>query len=398
MYKKDEMKNLSLIIMLLTSIFANGQSIEKITIYSEILNQDRNLLVYKPSDFYYYPNKKFEVIYVFDSQNREMFDLVHSSLNFISPEHHFIVVGIQSPFIEIADNFYARNDDMLPKAKDEKTRQKYFSDGLNGNAENFRKHIEGEVFPFIENNYRTFPLRVAVGHSNSATFSSYCFLEKPKMFDAYLIQSPNFAYDNNQFVNRFSEFNFNTIKKDKFIFLTNANESKKTGWKGWKEAREKVYSLLQNIDSNKVHLVLKKYPNSTHINSYLKSSIDGLTSFIDYQFKTAKNIIRYNEFLESKKLIKLNPDNINILAYLCFNDSKPNEALQVINWAINKFPNNDNLYDSRGEFYESIGNKKKAKESYLNAIENLNKNKANMKKNKFEERLIFFKKNYNRVK
>ena len=54
--------------------------------------------------------------------------------------------------------------------------QFFFYENSNGNADSFKQHINDELFPLIENNYRTLPLKVAVGHSNSASFVSHCFL------------------------------------------------------------------------------------------------------------------------------------------------------------------------------------------------------------------------------
>ncbi|MFD0796846.1 hypothetical protein ACFQZJ_05200 [Maribacter chungangensis] len=60
--------------------------------------------------------KKFDVIYVFDAQAREMFNVVHSTIQFLDgQEYAFIVVGIESPFNE--EPLQHRNIDLLPKPK-----------------------------------------------------------------------------------------------------------------------------------------------------------------------------------------------------------------------------------------------------------------------------------------
>lgn len=59
-----------------------------------------------------------------------------------------------------------------------------------------------------------------------------------------------------------------------------------------------------------------------------------------------------------------------MLAYECFWNNKPEDALMVIHWAIEKFPEAHNLYDSQGEF-ESTGDIKKSESSYKNAIKAL---------------------------
>lgn len=248
-----KVKKLLFTFFLIYPIVLLSQNIEEIKLFSEILNQNRNFLIYKPEETYYSASKRFEVIYVFDAQSREVFDFIHSSIKFIDPNLDFIIVGIQSPYLEIGNHAYGRNDDMLPKALNDETKRKFFNENTNGNADAFKEHIEKELFPLIENNYRTLPLRVAIGHSNSATFLSYCFLKKPDMFDAYILQSPNLAYDKEQLVKRFEEFNFEDIENKKFLFFSNGNESSDSGWKGWRSAREKIYNVLRNQKNKNIH-------------------------------------------------------------------------------------------------------------------------------------------------
>ncbi|MEQ9297062.1 MAG: alpha/beta hydrolase-fold protein [Cyclobacteriaceae bacterium] len=388
------MKYSIIFLMFFKSAFAISQNIQQLTYYSEILDQDRSLLIYTPSEFNYSLDRKFEVIYVLDAQNREMFDFVHSSLRFISNQSNFIVVGIQSPYLEIEDKVYGRNHDMLPTAKDENVKDKYFGTNSNGNADNFMKHLEEEIFLLIQNNYRALPFKLAVGHSNSATFLSHCFLEQPDMFDAYIIQSPNYAYDNEQLVKRFKSFDQNKIKKKKFFYLSNAGEK----WDGWQESHVVVYSILQKIHSDKVHIIHRQFPESEHWSSYSKSCLDGLSSFIDYQFHNAENVISYHQYLAENNIIELTPDHINTMAYQCFWKHKPLEAIEIIEWAITVFPNNDNLYDSRGEFYESIGNNEEARESCEMAIEILRTKEGSMDRDKFQNQLNIYQKNLDRVK
>lgn len=392
------MKKLVLKLFLFLPIYVFGQSIEQITFFSKGLNQERSFLIYKPEEMLYSPEKRFEVIYVFDAQRREMFDFVHSSIKFIDHNLNFIIVGIQSPYFEIGDRTYGRNDDMLPKAIDDETKKSFFDENSNGNADSFKQHINDELFPLIENNYRTLPLRVAVGHSNSASFVSHCFLEDSEMFDVYFMQSPNFAYDREQFVNRFEKFDFDNIENNKFLFISNANESEKTGWNGWQEAREKIYKILQNQKNEKIHFKVNQYPDLKHWNSFIESFKDGIESFIDYQFRTGKNIISYYQSLDYNKLIDLNPEVVNNLAYQCFWNQKAEEALVVIEWAINMFPNDDNLYDNRGEFFESLEKYEKAKASYLMALNVLKQKKSTLDLVSFENKERLYRGNYNRVK
>ncbi len=73
------MKNITyLFAFLVTSIYSLAQKIETANIDSNIF-KDREIMIYTPRLYEEYPHKKYEVVYVFDSQARQYFDYVHSS-------------------------------------------------------------------------------------------------------------------------------------------------------------------------------------------------------------------------------------------------------------------------------------------------------------------------------
>lgn len=94
----------------------------------------------------------------------------------------------------------------------------------------------------------------------------------------------------------------------------------------------------------------------------------------------------------------MTPEIVNSLAYECFWNDKPKDAITVINWAIQKFPDSHNLLDSQGEFYEKIGNQDKAKKSYRNAIKLLSKSKNLMDAKEYEEKMEYYKSAVERMK
>lgn len=258
------MKNISFILIfgliVSTSIFGQKTKIE--TINSKVLGQERNILIYTPWQYDKYPDKKFEIIYVFDAQAREYFDLVHSMIQFLGGEEFaFIVVGIESPSIE--DKNQSRDMDFLPVAVDKDMIKKYA--GYTGGTDKFLSFLKTEVLPFIDKNYRTLPERVAVGHSNGGTSISYSLLIEPELFDSYIAISPNYAFDKGQFVKRFQELNPEIIKKEKFLFISNSNENAKTSnsWVGWSESNKEIVKTLKNKKfKSKIYLKSKDFSKS----------------------------------------------------------------------------------------------------------------------------------------
>jgi predicted alpha/beta superfamily hydrolase len=149
---------LKLGIILLTIIFFNQTfaqqiaRVENVKIQSKFLNQEREILIYTPANYDWRTNEYFNVIYVFDSQNREFFDYTSSIISFLTDGNQsFIVVGISSPYNEELD--YSRNNDLLPVLETESSKDRFRK--YSGNADNFLGYVSSEIIPYINSNYRT---------------------------------------------------------------------------------------------------------------------------------------------------------------------------------------------------------------------------------------------------
>lgn len=385
------MKKLILLLILLITKICIGQTIDTLSIKSKVFDEKRKLYIYLPEEYSTQTEKKFEVVYVFDSQARQYFDLVHSTIKFVNNGIPVIVIGIVSDFSE--EKKQSRNSDFLPKPNNEETTKKYR--GYLGNAENFSSFFQNEVVKFIDNKYRTFPYKIGIAHSNGASFLSYCFLKKPDIFDSYILISPNYEYDKEQFVEEFEKFKPELLSKNKFVFMCNSNEDE-----NWTKARNKIIPLFQNQNfANKIKFINQDYSKTeNHGTVFPIGAFNGLKEFFNYKYLNAENVINYNIELENKKLLEINSEYANQLAYNCFWNEKPNEAIKIIQWAIIKFPNEHNLYDSQGEFFEKIKDNKSAKKSYENALKILESQKNKIDKKTFEEKYSYYKGNFERLK
>ena len=99
--------------------------VENVKIQSKALNQERDILIYTPTDYDWRTNEYFNVIYVFDSQNREFFDYTSAIVSFLTDGNQsFIIVGISSPYNEKLD--YSRNNDLLPVLETEDSKKRPF--------------------------------------------------------------------------------------------------------------------------------------------------------------------------------------------------------------------------------------------------------------------------------
>ncbi|MBN2639506.1 MAG: hypothetical protein JXR65_10535 [Bacteroidales bacterium] len=306
------MKHIFIVIIFLSSAnLAFGQEIAKVEtvkIHSKELNQTREILVFTPQDYKQKIFQNYDVIYVFDAQEREFFDFTHSAISFLSnAKKNYIVIGITSPYIEKYD--YSRNNDFLPILKTESAKKRFGK--YSGNASNFLKYVKNEVIPYIENHYRVGIQRVAVGHSLGASFILYSMIKDSGLFNAYFAISPNFAYDNDRLAKEMIHFNYNQLKST-FLYLSNANEG--IGyWQQWLPARNKVYSFLDTSKNLKtLHYVIRKFPNETHWSTFAPSLTYGLKRYFSYLDTTKTQFSKETYNIEIKVKVPNKKDTVYV--------------------------------------------------------------------------------------
>jgi predicted alpha/beta superfamily hydrolase len=301
---KMKLKNYLIVILSICYLQINAQSIARVEnkkIQSKFLKQERELLIYTPIDYDWRVNEYFNVIYVFDSQNREFFDYASSIISFLPNDgKSFIVVGITSPFNEELN--YGRNNDLLPVLTTEESKKRYGE--YSGNANNFLEFLSNEVVPFVDNNYRTLNTKIAVGHSLSASFLLYSIINKPNLFLNYIAISPNLAYDNEFLTQKLIAFDYSVIKNKTFLYLSNANEGIDY-WKEWKPARERLYNFFDTqLKNENVIVKINDYPTRNHLSTFPPSFNDAFEFYFNNIVQKKEEEIS-NQLFETKIRLKV---------------------------------------------------------------------------------------------
>lgn len=202
MYKQVEMKFLVILSLLFLSRFSFAQVVEKIpfvlghsvTIYSNALNENRELNIFLPPDYESSDSVRYPVIYLLDGSKDE--DFIHvtglaSFLNFswIDLLPKSIIVGISN---------VDRKRDFTYPTKIETDKVAY---PTTGHSEEFISFIEKELQPFVELNYRTNRSRSIIGQSLGGLLATEILIKKPELFQTYYIVSPSLWWDNESLLN-----------------------------------------------------------------------------------------------------------------------------------------------------------------------------------------------------
>lgn len=366
-------------ILLCSIAISNAQSDNKIIIGervifdSEILNEERTIMVYLPPS-YNSSDTKYPVLYLLDGG----FHFHHASgiVQFLSTG------GLMPEMIVVAVVNTDRNKDFTPTKLSQRP--------TSGGAEKFTMFFSDELFPFIDRNYRSGTYNILMGHSLGGTFVTYTILNKPDLFNAYISVSPYLMYDDNLMV-RETEQKLKSKYSNLKLYMTVGNEpnyfealdyfAKTVKTKSPKGFEFKYTQLLDDDHGSVPHISI--YNGLLFIYSGWKLDTEtfneGLTA-IDNHYKTLSKKFDFK--------IQTPENTINLLGYTYLGKSDFKNAIIIFKENVKRFPNSANVYDSLGEAYEKDEQLSLASANYEKAIKigtingslNLNVFKDNLKR------------------
>lgn len=175
------------------------------TFRSQVLNEDRTLLVNLPHG-YDESNNRYPVLYVlYGGQVRGYFaDAVHVvdrlSESSLIPE--LIIVGVKN---------VDRYRDNLPINRQ----------GEEGGTAKFLQFFTEELIPFVDENYRTEDFRILLGPQAGAAFALYALMERPGLFMGNVVTNPFWSRSSARYLlERAEQFFAGDEPLDAFLFIT----------------------------------------------------------------------------------------------------------------------------------------------------------------------------------
>lgn len=334
---------------------------ETITLKSDILNEDRQIMISKPAG-YDQSSAKYPVMYLLDGNTH--FHHTTGIIQFLSS------VGNMPQMIVVAIPNTQRTRDLTPATSDTSSRLQNA-----GGADNFLKFIRRELMPHVESNYRTQPYKLLVGHSFGGLFAINTLLTHPESFDAYVAISPSLWWDTQRLVDDAKPFFQSNSGLNKFLFVTLGNE----GGNMLPAAQAFVQVLERNAPSG-LDWQYDHMENETHGSIPHRTTYNALEKlYMDWRLplEIARTAILADFDTHFEGLSRkfgyeiITPElTVNRLGYRYLGTKEMEEAIAVFKRNVAVYPESTNVYDSLGDAYDAAENFELALKNYEIAYKN----------------------------
>ncbi len=313
------------------------------TLQSNILGEERSILVSLPSD-YAQTNGTYPVHILLDGkQNIEHAVATSRMLANWAGLPQSIIVGIPST---------NRTRDFTPSRD-----INYSSES--GGGKQFANFIEKEVMMFVDSNYRTHPFRVLTGHSLGGLFAIDQYLNGNPSFNAYIIVAPSLWWDEQKVLSILEEKESTKLPKGVPVFIGIGEQD------GMTPMAQQLYQLLSINNADHAY-AFKAYENEGHMSAPMKTFYDGIKHvFSDVVYDeskwenfTSKSFIEYNASNKYNygSSVKQTGELYNKLANFLVDKSDYDGAITVLRMNVQDYPNYAFNHQDLAKAYALNGN------------------------------------------
>lgn len=336
---------------------------------SSVFGKERTVRVFLPERYFRDTVSTFIVTYVLDAQSDEFWNMAKSNIGYMVNSYTVI------PMIAVGIVSDDRGSEFNPPATA------------------LRKHLRDEVFPLIEQNYRTKDFRIIVGHSWGGAFvGSTLFSDDNDLFHGYVGISPSFGDTDNIITkNADSLLQSNKIFK-KSLYLSHGDVGRREiEFGGYVKT---VDSLIQKYPNNSLDWTPREIKGTDHWSVVIPSLNDGLMTICrnyfadqkiieDFAKEEGDLISRIEQFYQEKETafgftFRPGAGYLNFIAN-DFRDLEEHQtALALYLEALKSDENNVRVYLNISDTYDKLGDYTSAKKFMITTLELLNKQKESV--------------------
>jgi tetratricopeptide (TPR) repeat protein len=232
------------------------------------------------------------------------------------------------------------------------------------------------LLPKIESTYRTTSFKTLVGISHGGLLVGSAFLSKETSFNGSVSMDPSFWWDNQYLVKQLERTDLSQIK-DKIIYVSTADKFENFDripqvFTSNINSHENFNTTLKNKGFSPSKVELEYFKEENHWTVALMNLYHGM-QFIykglkmkNAQESTLEEIIAYYETNYNGGFLP--PENeINSIGYYHINNDVK-KALLFFKLNVKNYLTSSNAFDSLGEVYVLLGDKKNALKNYKESL------------------------------
>ncbi len=365
---------------------------ETIQIQSKVMGEERTILVSTPPG-YDQGSQRFPVLYMTDGGAH----LTHTrgTVDFLAQN------GLIPQMIIVGVNNTDRTRDLTPTRvvvdTSSGTEREY---PTSGGASKFLDFFSDELFPWVDENYRTMPYRIFSGHSFGGLFALNAFFTRPDLVPAVLSLSPSLRWDDELPLRQAGSFFADSSEVKATLFVAMGNEEEGDPRPNRLDRFEKA---LEGAEADGFEWEVKRMPDESHGSVVLRAQYWGLRKvFESWSPPRDPETGRLVGGIDGLKAHFLGLSErygftvipaelqVNAIGYQALGNDDSEGAIKTFRYNVELFPDSANVYDSLAEALEKAGKLDEALVNYTVAV--------NTAKRVGDQRLEIFKANLDRFK
>lgn len=226
--------------------------------HSGKLGEDRRLNVFLPPG-YEGSSDRFPVIYLLDGSAHEDYFHVASLIDFLA------TYGVMPRTIVVGISNVDRKRDFTPPTQDEKDRE---NAPTSGGADRFLGFLEAELIPYVNSHYRTTGGNTLIGQSLGGLLATQVLLEKPGLFEKYVIVSPSLWWNRQALIQSAGELMKKNQAPNRRVYLSVADEHPEMKATAQALAEKLKASAWPGLQYHYDYLAAENHATSLHISVY----------------------------------------------------------------------------------------------------------------------------------
>jgi predicted alpha/beta superfamily hydrolase len=325
---------------------------DKIKLHSELLNEDRTILVSLPPA-YEQGRISCPVVYLLDGDSH--------FLQTVAVTRFLAGQGMAPETIVVAIMNTDRARDLTPAAA---VPDREFPTA--GGADRFRRFLTTELRPYLEGRFRIEPYRILIGWSLGGLFAVHALLSEPDSFDAFITASPSLWWDNKVESAAAAKLFGSGAELRKFLYLSHGRENN-----GIPESVQAFATVLGRNAPPSLRWKLDYFAGDNHASIPARAIYNGLESLFsgwalpEDGFPAVADLEARYAALSREFGFTCRPNEgmINGKAYSLLRRKNVAAALDLFLYNVRCYPESANVHDSLADAYEAAGRTRLALDS-----------------------------------